>query len=514
MAFKLSGLASGMDTESIVTELMKAQRLKTTRIQNKITTSEWKQEKWKALNTKLYSFYTGSLSKLRMQGSFNSKVVSSSDEAKATVTAGVNAPEGTHSLKINKLASAQFETGNKLNLDDNANVISDATKLVDLNMVAGADNKINIDAGKAIVSLTITDTTTVGDFTKALKDAGLNATYDTTQKRFFISSKESGYENAFSIETAGTVNLAGLGLSAITKTTDTNNIVTVSGGVQVVPPSDANVIYNGAALTSKTNTISANGLTITLKGVTSTADPTDDESISLNISDNTKAVFDMVKGFVKTYNELIKEMKENYDAPSAKGFDPLTDEEKESMTDDQIEKWEDKIKSSLLRRDNTVDSLFSNMRTTLSESVTVNGMKYDLSSFGIGSANYTEKGILHIDGDEDDSLVSGSTNKLMNALTEDPDTVMKVFNELAGKLFTSMTEKMSSSSLSSALTFYNDKEITKTVTKYKTDLKELEKRLENVENRYYKQFAAMETAMAKMNSESSSLMSMLGGNQQ
>lgn len=70
MAMRLSGLISGMDTEAVVAKLMDAHRLKTTRVQNKITTTEWKQEKWANLNAKIYALYTDQLSKLRMQGSY------------------------------------------------------------------------------------------------------------------------------------------------------------------------------------------------------------------------------------------------------------------------------------------------------------------------------------------------------------------------------------------------------------------------------------------------------------
>jgi flagellar hook-associated protein 2 len=69
---------------------------------------------------------------------------------------------------------------------------------------------------------------------------------------------------------------------------------------------------------------------------------------------------------------------------------------------------------------------------------------------------------------------------------------------------------MKSSSLSSALTVYNDKEMAKTLSNYKADLAKMEKKLADIEERYFKQFAAMETAMARINSQSSALMSMLG----
>ncbi len=503
MALRLSGLASGMDTESIVTELMKAQRLKSTKIENKITLMEWKQDKWKNLNKKIFSLYTDKLAKLKMQGSFNTKKVTSSDESKVTVSANTASTDGSHTLKISQLASSQFVTGKAI---ASATPVTSATTLASLGVTTSEStaNTVTITGSKA-VTLTLSDTTTVGEFTQAFKDAGLNASYDETQKRFFISSKESGTANAFSVTSTGTTDLSKLGLNQMTK--DTAGVVSIVGtsNISLVQPKDAKVNYNGADLISSTNTFTANGLTFTLKDTTETG-----EEISLSVSKDTQAVYDMVKGFVKSYNELMTEMNESFYAASAKGYNPLTDEEKEAMSETQIEQWDDKIKASLLRRDDNLSTVMNTLRTSLSRSITVDGKSYSLSTFGIGTTGYTEKGILHIDGDVDDSILSGKTNDLMNALTEDPDTVMKVFNGLADKLYSSLTKSMSSTSLRSALTLYNDKDMTKSITNYKEDLDVLEEKLQDMEDRYYKQFSAMETAMAKMNSQSSSLASMLG----
>lgn len=512
MALRLSGLSSGMDTESIVSELMKAQNLKKTNIQNKITTTEWVQDKWKALNSKIYSFYTGELSKLRLQNSFNLKQASTSDDSRVSVNASANAAQGVHSIFINQLAKAQTLTGEKLNTDTNGKDISLSTKLVDMGMDAGEDKTITITAGDKTKTIEINENTTIGEFVQTLKDAGLNANYDTVQKRFFISSKNSGTENAFSMSASSGVDLAKLGLNQVQ---NVNGVVTEIGSANtaLLQPVDAKVMYNGVELTSSSNTISANGITMTLKDLSigaGTASLSDDVPININITSDTKGIYDMVKNFVKSYNEILSEITTNYEAPSAKGFSPLTDEQKESMTDSQIEKWESKIKDSLLRRDNNLSSIINSMRTSISDSVTVDGKNYSLASFGISSVNYTEKGVLHIKGDADDKLTSGMENELMKALTEDPDTVMKVLNGMADKLYSKLSTSMKSSSVRSALTLYNDKEMTKQITDYKEGLKSLEAKLKIIESRYYKQFSAMESAMARLNSQSSSLASMLG----
>ena len=499
MPIRLSGLASGLDTESIVAELMSAQRLRATKIENKKTKMEWKQDQWKEMNKKLYSFYTGTLSKMKMQGTFSTKMATSSDTSKVSVTAANSAVEGTHNIKVNSLASAQFVTGSQL-----GSTVNGSTTLSSLGMGAG---DVTFTNGSKTSTIKITDTTTINEFVAKLKEGGINASFDATQKRIFMSSKTSGSDGAFSLSAATGVDLSKIGLSSF-GAGDSDGTVALAGGGKMtfLSAKNASFEYNGAAMTSSTNSVTANGLTFNLLGATGAG------GINISVTGNTKAVYDSVKSFVKEYNELITEMNELYYAGSAKGYEPLTDEEKEAMTEEQIEKWESKIKDSLLRRDNTLGTLVSTMRSSLSRSVTYEGKGYSLSTFGIKTGNYTEKGLLHIDGDEEDSDVAALENKLMKALEEDPKAVAETLNTLAGELYTSFSDSMKSNSLRSALTLYNDKEIKKQIDDYESDLKKLERKLTDIENRYYKQFSAMEKAMSNMNSQSNYLASMLGTN--
>jgi flagellar hook-associated protein 2 len=515
----MSGLASGMDTEGIIKELMAAQRTKATKIENSITKLEWKQEKWKTLNSKIYSFYTDSLAKIRMQGSFMTKKAASSNEAKVEVNANSSVPEGSHSLKVKSVASAQFITGVKP--PELTGSASYDTKLSALNLIPVAGASITVKAGTQTKNLEIKADTTIGDVVNVLQEAGLNASYDTTQQRFFISSKTSGIANAFSItstDPAKPVDLTRLGISDVTFTTDTvtgTTDVTVAPGVSVIEPKDAIVIYNNAEIRSSTNSISANGLNLTVKNVTSgldNADPNDDEIINISITKDTQAVYDMIKGFVKSYNDVLKDLNKSYNADVAKGYEPLTDEQRKAMSEDDIEKWEGKIKDSLLRRDGVAGSVINSMRAITAVKINHEGKSYSLASFGITSVEYTEKGILHISGDKDDSLVNSKDDKLMKALSENPNAVMKVFNEFAGKLYSTMTDQMKSTPISSALTFYNDKELNNTMEDYEKDLSNQEDRLSMLESRYYKQFTAMETMISQLNNKSSSLASLLGTN--
>ncbi|MDF2472545.1 MAG: hypothetical protein K0R21_327 [Anaerocolumna sp.] len=499
MAVRMTGMISGLDTESLIQGMVDAQRLKNKRVEDKQTILTWKQDKWKELNAKLYKLYTEDLSKMRLQGNYLTKSATSSDESLVTVTAGTTASSGTHTLKINSLASAQYLTGDNITKDVDGNpilvggsAITSSTKLIDLGIAAGSVITINGE------DITTTDTMTLSGFADEAKKTGVNANYDANQGRFFISSKESGTANEFSVSGNPAI-LSKLGLFQYDASTDTD--------ARVVKPTDSSITYNGVTLTGSSNVITVNGLTLTLKGETQ---PT--ETVSLNVTNNTQANYDMVKNFLKSYNEILEEMNELYFAPSTRGYDPLSDDEKEAMTDDQIEKWETKIKDSVLRRDSTLGSLLEGMRNSLTTSTDVGGKKYSLSSFGIQtSPDYKEKGLLHIYGDEDDAVFSDKENKLMKALEEEPEVVMEALSEITQNLYSTMKDKMESiPNIRSAFTFYNDKTMAKQQIAYTRQIAILENKLTRMEDKYYKQFAAMETAMAKMQSQSNALAGMLG----
>ena len=645
MGIRMSGINSGLDTDAIVQALVSAQSMKVKKVENKLTKSEWKQEIWKDINTKLYSLYTGPLTKFKSQGSYNAKKVASSDETICTATASSSAGNGTHTLKVTSLASAQIVTSAQIKTSSGGSVTG-STKLVDsMGMTAGG--KINIKNGSKTVEFEVKESSTVDDFVSALKKAGLNASFDKGQQRLFISNSNTGKENAFSISDEQTATteakegfvkyfnelddatktskqasfdtINGLNLSEykslydavqaydgftpldendltdfaeqLTKETenpevdlpnwsdakkanynhykenleaikyyqehedevnayndlvngdveleglldDYANAISENGavesgtllsklglqsfdentadgtyeGMSFVKAEDAEIVLDGATLTGKSNAFAVNGLTLNLKNKTEVG-----KTITLTTTTDTDQVYNMVKDFIKSYNEILETMNTKYSAKAAKGYEPLTSEEKDAMSEDEVKKWEDKIKDSLLRRDGTLNSLISTMRQSLLTTTKVDGKSYSLSSFGIvTSSDYTEGGKLHLKGDPDDDVYGAEKDKLKAALEENPEAVMKTLSEAGAKLYEALKEKMARSSLSSALTFYNDKQMSSEQSSYKKQISEMQNKLTKLEDRYYKRFTKMEKAMAKMNSQTNSLMSLTGGQQ-
>ncbi|MDD6427930.1 MAG: flagellar filament capping protein FliD [Lachnospiraceae bacterium] len=282
---------------------------------------------------------------------------------------------------------------------------------------------------------------------------------------------------------------------------------------------DAKIYLNGQEYRQDSNNFTVNGLTITVSGVTANAESggkenEDGDSISISNQVDTQGIYDKIKNFFSVYNDAINELTDAFNAESSKGYDPLTEDQKSEMSDTQVEKWEKKAKAGLLRNDSTLNSIMTSITNSMLGSFTIDGKKVSLSTFGIKT-----KGILnaatnrqyeyHIDGDEDDESSSSNADKLMAAINEDPDSVISFMQQLTNKLYTNLDKKMKRTSLKTAYTVYNDKEMASEYSSYNKLIKEWEDRLSTLEDSYYKKFSKMETTLQQLQSSTSSLTSSL-----
>ena len=737
---RVSGMVSGIDTESLVTAMVATQTAKKEKLQKAQTKLQWKQDAFKSINTKVYGLYS-KISNLRFSTAYNMKKTTVSDSTKATVTASSSAVNGTQKLTIEKLATSGYLTGAELKKGTTG-----SSTLADLGYTDG-DTTLSVTVGTTKKDIEVSSTTTIDDLVSKLKDAGVNASYDETNRRIFVSAKETGKDNDFAITSSSkaglnALNAAGLCVSSasdqenykkmasyakgttaetsdamleilknlknaydsnteltlkeknlsakisysnakdavnefsddnnsdedsqllikllkeessdykfvdsdgnvhtdytklttdpsledkikelakakglITETTgddgetkeDTSKLDALRSNVQAVVAVDDNEIYtdddkaayylskdertaaeeeladipnqraandaviadennsywdikdytgmgdtelraladkyadeimnaksvvdnnfkdipvskgatrvdaenakitlNDAEFTSSSNVFNINGLTIKATGTTAAG-----ESLTISTDTDTQGLYDKIKDFLTEYNSIINELTSLYNADSAKGYEPLTDDEKSEMSDSEVEKWETKIKDSILRNDSTISGVMNAMTTSMMKTYTVNGKTYSLANFGIHTLGYlnaakNEQYAYHIDGDEDDSNTSGNTDKLLDMITNNPEDIEEFMKQLTSGLYTALDNKMKSTNLSSAYTIYNDKQMTKDYSSYTTQIKAWETKIEDLENRYYKQFSNMEKQLAKMQSSTSSLSSLFG----
>ncbi len=495
MAIRIAGMNSGMDTDAMVQDLVKAYRKKgDTYTKSKIKT-EWKQDAWTDLNKKIRSFQSKYAANMQYSTYYNKKSTTVSDSTKASVVTADNAVNGTQTLEITDLAKSGYLTGAKLASGTNGD-----TTLADLGYAGGATT-ITINKGTADkdgnfsaepLTFEINNDTKISDFVKFVSAAGLNANFDENNGRMFISSKESGADNNFSFDTSDAN--AASALSALG--------LTGEGSVKI-DGTNAKILLNGAEFESNNNTFNVNGLTITAKEKTA-------GEISISTDTDYQGIYDDIKSFIKDYSTLINEMDKLYNAASAGSYEPLTDEEKEALTDSEVEKWETKVKDALLRRDSDLGTIFNSLKSTMLDTYEVNGEKLSLSTFGINTlgyftANDFEKNAYHIDGDPDDENTSANTDKLKAAIASDPGKVAGFFQKLTKTLYDNMSKLGTSTSNRSYGNFFDDKKYKSDITSWESKVSKWEDYVTSIEDRYYKQFAQMEKAMATLNSQQSYL---------
>ena len=247
------------------------------------------------------------------------------------------------------------------------------------------------------------------------------------------------------------------------------------------------------------------------------SETTGNEEVTVTTEQDTDGIYDMVKNFLKEYNALVNEMDKLYNADPAKEYEPLTDEEKEAMSEKEVEKWETKIKDSILRRDDNLSSVNNALQTIMAGGIEVNGKTMYLYDFGIDTLGYfnaadNEKHAYHIDGDPDDAFTSGNSDKLKSMISNDPDTVISFFTKLSSNLYNKMFDMSKSvEGYRSFGNFYDDKKIKSDYDSYTSKIKEMEIKLGEYEDKWYRKFSKMETALAKMQSNMSAVTGLLGG---
>lgn len=514
---RFSGLASGLDTDSIVKDLMRVQQLKVDREKKAQALITLKQEAWKDMQKKLYNFHVKFTDKLRKGSTFNKTIITSSNTNALSINNADSIPQGTHNFEIEKLATATSIAGkiDPTELDATTTVGTligelDASKEIALTMsVNGYEDPVivKVKAGDTLGGVAT-------EMSKALKDKGFVARYDAANGMFFVNSTKTGAGQEIVFRSAsgnelGDALFEKLGITA-TK-------------AMVQKGEDGKYKYNGIEFETTSNTIEVNGIKATFKAANI------GEIITISSARDTDSTYTWVKDFVTEYNKLIEELNEKLDTKPAKGIEPLTADEREAMSESDIKLWEEKINNSLFYRDEQLSDFVRISRNILGG---IHKESYDgkrdrttktreygeelgyksLASLGIVTGPWEEKGKLHIQGDEDDELYAGSTNKLKEAIEKDPDAVSALFTTIGAKLYEEHNDRLTTSNdIKSSMKFYNDKLMNDKIKSYDKTIETLEDRMYKMENMYYAKFAAMEKMLNAMNNQSMWLSQQLGG---
>ncbi|MDE6055853.1 MAG: flagellar filament capping protein FliD, partial [Lachnospiraceae bacterium] len=295
-------------------------------------------------------------------------------------------------------------------------------------------------------TIEITADMKISELLNSLREGGVNASFDEANQRFFISSTGTGTAKEFKLEGTNDA-LASLGL-------DTNASYENGSTATRIWAEDAMISLNGAEFTSDTNTFTINGLSITANALTT------DGPISITTDTDYDGIYDMIKDFLTEYNDIMNEMTKLYNADSARKYNMLSDEDKEAMTDDEVETWENTIKDSLLRRDKDLNTVMQCMIGAVNKGYDIGGETLYLVNFGVGTGSYfdtekAERNALHIFGDSDDEKYSDEKNKLKEAIAADPDKVIELFTAMSKEMYNSLQKTMASTEYRSIYKVYD-----------------------------------------------------------
>ncbi|MBS4204977.1 flagellar filament capping protein FliD [Lederbergia citrea] len=333
-------------------------------------------------------------------------------------------------------------------------------------------------------------------------NAGVTMFYDSFSDQMTLTRKETGDFNKDS-GTAdaplrnGEIQVSGNFMTSILKFD--NDIKYETGG------QNAKFTINGLVTERNSNTFDMNGVTFTLKQVFKDI-PGESEPVSISIGNDTNQVFQNIKNFVDQYNELIAEIGKKLNEERHRSYKPLTDDEREELSEKQQEKWEEMARSGLLKGDPILSSVLSAMRFDMSSTVETNGLFKQLASIGIKTtANYMEGGKLEID-----------ETKLKAALEQDPEAVENLFRGsgtgsdrgIIHKLYDTVDASMKKLQEKAGRATSTNQQFAlgRELLSVGKGIDRFEDKMKIVENRYWRQFTAMEKAIQRANEQSMFLM--------
>ncbi|MCT1902293.1 flagellar hook-associated protein 2 [Oceanobacillus sojae] len=485
---RIGGLASGIDTETMIKDLMNAERIPLDKLHQDRTKLEWKRDAFRDVNKMLADFDQNLIFNMKLSNTFNTKIISSTQESAVRATGNAGANSGTYRINVERLATSAINVGDPSKMKINSEDTLDSSM--------GPIEFITYDkeGNKVEHSYEIQSGDKLSDVIKRInddKDSPVRLTYDENSNKVILEATRTGQynkaENGQEIEFESESFFSQLGL--------TQN---AEEGAQ-----NAKFTYNGAyTVETQDNHYQLNGVTFQFLNKT-------DGEATLNVTNDIDHTVDKIKEFVEAYNEIVDKINESQREQVYRDFPPLTDEQKSDMTEREIELWEEKAKSGMLKGEAALSSGLTSMRSSWYSTVKNDGAFSSLTELGIETtADYMDGG----------KLVIKDEAKLRDALADDPESVQKLFSnnvegegrglinrlEDAVEGTISQINQRAGKATSVSLDGYA---LGKRMEDINSRIENFERRLEKVESRYWKQFSEMERAISMMNQQSDMLMS-------
>lgn len=488
------GLATGLDTNQIIKDLMRVERLPLDRLNQRRQTLEWQRDDYREMN-RLFTSFRQKVDGVRLQSDFLQWSVGSTNNAALSSAVVGNPSQSMYTVEVKKLAQA----GKHASATFTFTAEHPGQKLSEVEEWKG-DFQFTVNGKEFQVKEDDTVESVVLRINQAFEETEVRA--EIVGNQIVLKSIEAGEGTKVEVTVDGDATVLGLDNIEIVNGTDAN-------------PQQAEIVINGVTLRSDTNRFTYDGLQIDVKQLT------EGQSVNLSLSRDVDAIFDKVTEFVEAYNELIETVQEKLGERRYRDYPPLTDEQREQLSEKEIEKWEERARSGLIKNDPLLSRAMSNFRLDFYS--TVEGVGH-LSEIGItvgdpiaGYSRYRDGGKLHID-----------EAKLREAISNDPDLVMDIFTKsgssadeatryketgVAKRLYDSLNGIISQLNEKAgypvSLSDADNSLMGRQLRDIDERIVDMERRLLQVEDRYWREFTALEKAMERLNQQNSWLMSQL-----
>lgn len=509
MPIRINGLgSSGLDIDTLVSQMVKAKQIPIDQMIQKKTYLEWKRDAYRSMNTEISSFMNEAF-KLTLQSTFMAKKasMSASDAEKVLVSPTASAFTGNFTLKVTQLAKAATLTSSSA-LGVSANPSQ---------ALATADATLKITGETGSQSISILNGDNINQIVSKINDqsslTGVKAVYDQISDKLTLVSTTTGSTAKVQIQetTATATNILNnkLFIAPAATPTDTGAIM----------GQDAIVDLNGTGnVTVKSNSFTMNDINFTLL-----QDPAGTPyTVSGSINTDVDAIVSSIKGTFDKYNALIDKINSKVAEPKYRDYLPLTDTQKKEMKDADITLWNEKAQSGLLSNDSILTTGLVMMRNDLSDPVTgiPAGRYASLSDIGITTAPggnsqaYKENGKIYID-----------ESKLRTALTNNPDQVAALFTKdgardangnliaksdagIGIRLYETLKKNMVAELTQKTQIVPTRSSMNIQIDDYASRIIQKQAGLNDYEQQLYSQFATLQTALDKMNAQGSYLYSL------
>lgn len=520
---RISGLASGMDIDSIVSDMMKIKRMPLNKLNQEKQILEWQRDDYRSMNTLLDSLDRTIFDNVFLQKNFIAKKVTSSNDSAVSAVALNSSANVSNSIEVKELAKPASwkaaidvdvkETSTNFKKEVDGTIKAKENRELSFKVKEPGSSeykevKISISAGDSIDTV-LSKINSSGLGVSAMRTEIFNGDTSEGNHVIFTSNKTgAGGELAAANDVTNNF-LRDLGFNVpTTENVDTDKNESPDGFKLEKDSNhvgtDASVKINGYLTKQSSNNFTLNGIQYTLKNVGTS---------NISTATDVDTVFNNIKTFVDKYNEVIDKIQGELKEERFRSYKPLSDEEKEAMTEKQVEKWEERARSGLLRNDSILSRALSTMRMDLYTPVDgLTGSFKHLSEIGIKtSSNYLDGGKLILD-----------ESKLKEAINQDPNAVYQLFGSegksgetayetkgLARRLRDSLKSSMENlvEKAGSSTKTNNQFTIGKLLNNVTSQIDRYESKMNDLENRYYRQFSAMEKMIQQANSQSMSLMS-------